>query len=77
MTFLIILFAALFFYGLWIGQLGGAGLALFMAGFVYWARGEFAKQDAAAEKDPARAQCPKSTEQCLCDGECECSGDSI
>jgi len=77
MTFLILLFLAMFVYGVVTAQWGGAVLALLMTGFCYWARGQFAAQDAAAARDPARAQCPKSTEQCLCDGECECTRDSI
>jgi hypothetical protein len=77
MIYLAILFFFMFVYGAFIGQLGAACLALFMSCFVILARGWFAEQDAAAEKDPARAKCPKTTEQCLCDGECECTRDSI
>jgi hypothetical protein len=77
MAILAFLFFAMFIYGVFSGHLGAACISLLMACFVLLARDLFAKQDEDDLKDPTKAKCPKSTEQCLCDGECECTRDRI
>lgn len=77
MKLLVLVFLLMALYGTVIGHLGGALLALGMAGFVHYARGHFARQDAAFEALPKNAKQPSDTQHALCQYDCECTRDRI
>lgn len=77
MKLLIAVFLGMFVYGVVTMHLGGALLALLMAGFVQFARGHFAKEDARWEALPQHAKQQQGTQQALCDYDCECMRDRL
>ena len=77
MRLLVLLFLLMALYGTVTGKLGGAILALGMAGFVQYARGHFARQDKAWDALPQHAKQPPDTQHALCQHDCECTQDRI
>jgi hypothetical protein len=77
MRLLVLLFLLMALYGVVIGKLGAAILALLMAGFVQYARGHYAKQDAEWAALPRNAKQPPDTQRALCQYDCECTQDRI
>lgn len=77
MRLLVLVFLLMALYGVVTMHLGGAILALLMAGLVQYARGHFAKVDAAWEAMPQRAKQQQDTQQALGEHDCECTQDRI
>ena len=75
MKSLVLVFLLMALYGVATMHLGGAVLALAMAGLVYYARGHFARADAHWEAMPRQAKTPGPTEHELDRHECECMRD--
>lgn len=78
MRVLTLAFLLLALYGVVIGHLGGALLALLMCAVLHYAKGVFAAQDAAYNAHPDRAsplQAP--TSDALAKAESECSADKL
>jgi len=67
------IFAAMVVYGLVIGHIGGALIALCMLGFIYYANRVFKQQDAAWRADPRNASNPRCTLHDLDEACVECS----
>ena len=77
MRLLVLVFLLMGLYGVVTMHLGGALLALGMAGFVQYARGHFARADAAWEAMPQHAKQQQDTQQALREHDCECTQDRI
>lgn len=77
MKLLVLVFLLLALFGVVAGKLGGAFLALLMAGLVQYARGHFAKADAHWEAMPQNAKQPPDTQRALNAHDCECTRDRI
>jgi len=77
-TILVLVFFGMALYGALTGHLGGALLALFMAGFTIWGQTVMRKQDERWAADPRNAQRVKgSTSDDLETYECECTRDHL
>ena len=76
MRFLVLVFLLMALYGVVTMHLGGALLALGIAGFVQYARGHFAKADAAWDAMPQHAKQQLDTHDALCHYDCECTRDT-
>jgi len=77
MKLLVLVFLLMALYGTVTGHLGGALLALGVAGLTQYARGHFAKQDARWAAMPQHAKQPPDTQHALCQHDCECTRDRI
>jgi hypothetical protein len=77
MKFFVLLFLGMFLYGVVVGKLGGALIALFCAGFAYWAHKELCRQDRAYCNSPQSAVTPPDTTELLNEHGCQCSTDKL
>lgn len=73
MKFLTAVFLAMVVYGVAIGHLGGAILALFMVWFCWWGARVLDKRDADYNADPRNAKPMPDTLEVLESQACECS----
>lgn len=71
------IFLAMAAYGVFIGHLAGAALAVIMWALVHFARGVFAAQDQVYYSDPERAPVQASTSDALQAAESECMADKV
>lgn len=70
-------FLAMAFWGVLIGHLGGAVLAVFMWALMHYAHRVFALQDQVYYSDPERAPVQASTSDALQAAESECMADKV